>query len=236
MTRFHLASPPPDRAWSECPLCGSDAVRHFACAHGRRYGECGTCRLIHLAPEQRLSSAAERTEYATHSNDPADPGYRTFLGRVSIPLMRELAAGAEGLDYGSGPGPALSVMLQEQGFVVATYDPFFAPDEELLSRTYDFITCTETAEHFFHPEREFDRFDRMLRPGGWLAVMTELYIEEPAFEHWRYARERTHVCFYRPDTMSWLGKRYGWSVTNPHRNVFLFRQAEAESRPQQGPA
>lgn len=209
-----------------CPLCHSGQVRSFAHAHGRDYLECDVCGLVFLAPGQRLGPEAERGRYETHENDPADPRYRAFLNRLAAPLARRLRPGAEGLDYGSGPGPALSVMLEEQGFPMEVYDPFFAPGTEPLERTYDFITCTETAEHFFHPDAEFDRLDRMLRPGGLLAVMTEMLREERDFGQWYYARDPTHVCFYRPRTMEWIAARFGWSLEVPHPNVALFEKAE----------
>ena len=52
------------------------------------------------------------------------------------------------------------------------YDPFFFPNEEIFSKTYDFITCTEAAEHFFNPNKEFDLLDKLLKKDGWLGVMT----------------------------------------------------------------
>jgi SAM-dependent methyltransferase len=226
-THRSAALRPMKGTWTACPLCRSGAVSDFATAHGRAYGECARCRLIHLAPEHRLSPVAERAEYATHRNDPADPRYRSFLSRVAVPLVARLSEGAEGLDFGSGPGPALSVMLEEQGFPMSIYDPFFAPDPQALERTYDFITCTETAEHFVEPGKEFDRLHRMLRPGGILALMTEVYVGEPELARWRYARERSHVCFYRPETLEWLAGRYGWTLECPGRNVFFFRRRQS---------
>lgn len=142
--------------------------------------------------------------------------------------MEQLPRGAEGLDFGSGPGPTLSEMLGEAGFCVKVYDPFFAPDAQALNDTYDFITCTETAEHFFHPAHEFDRLHRMLRPGGWLALMTEHYEDQP-FEQWWYARDPTHACFYRARTMTWLADHYRWRMVTPHRNVRMFQRGTTDS-------
>jgi len=47
----------------------------------------------------------------------------------------------------------------------------FRPGSEALTRTCDFITCTEVAEHFHRPADEFRRLDALLKPGGWLALM-----------------------------------------------------------------
>jgi SAM-dependent methyltransferase len=180
-----------------------------------------------VAPEDRPSPEAERRHYETHENDPEDPRYRAFLDRLALPLADRLAPGAEGLDYGSGPGPALARMLSERGFPMALYDPLFAPDEAVLGRTYDFVTCTETAEHFSRPGEEFRRLGRLLRPGGWLGVMTEVVDEARPFADWRYARDPTHVCFYRAETLAWIARTHGWRLERPHRNVALFRVPRA---------
>ncbi|MEX0959966.1 MAG: class I SAM-dependent methyltransferase [Burkholderiales bacterium] len=207
-----------------CPLCGLQRSRAFAEVNHRLYFECENCRLVHLAKEQRLAAAAEKQHYALHENDPSDAGYRAFLARLATPLAARLPAGAQGLDFGSGPGPTLSIMLEELGFDMRIYDPFFAPDPAPLRCTYDFITCTEAVEHFFSPAEEFDLLDRMLRPGGWLGIMTGMLTAERVFEKWHYPRDPTHVSFYRPDTVDWIAARYGWSSTSPGRDVVLYRK------------
>jgi hypothetical protein len=207
-----------------CPLCGGVRAAELCSVHGKDYLECADCRLIFLQPEQRLDAKAERAHYLSHENDPRDLRYRAFLGRLAQPLVERLKAGAEGLDYGAGPGPTLSVMLEEQGFRVALYDPFFAPDEAVLCRTYDFITCTEVAEHFYAPGEELLRLDRLLRPRAWLGLMTEWVPEARDFADWYYVRDPTHVCFYRAETLDWIANRFGWFVESPQRNVVLFRK------------
>jgi Zn ribbon nucleic-acid-binding protein len=208
-----------------CPLCQSARTVPFVRVHGRDYRDCVVCGLIHMAPAHRPSREAERAHYSTHENEPSDTGYRTFLRRVADPLVARLSPGARGLDYGSGPGPTLSLMMEEHGFSMAIYDPFFAPDRAVLAGRYDFITCTETAEHFFHPGGELERLDGLLRPGGWLAMMTEVYDDGKRFGEWRYARDPTHVSLYRRRTLEWAAERFGWSLEMPHRNVALFRKA-----------
>jgi hypothetical protein len=210
-----------------CPLCHSDRVHPFAQAHDRHYFDCAACRLIHVAPGQRPDPRQELARYQTHENDPESPGYREFLSRLVDPLVERLAAGAEGLDYGSGPGPTLSVMMIEKGFPTEIYDPFFAPDPDALSRTYDFITCSETAEHFFRPGMELRRLNALLRPGGWLGIMTQIFTDDEPFEDWWYARDPTHVCFYRTETMEWIAERFGWTLELPHPTVALFRKKAA---------
>ncbi len=109
---------------------------------------------------------------------------------------------------------------------MSVYDPFFAPDPAVLDGSYDFITCTETVEHFFSPADEFERLNKMLRNGGWLGVMTEMR-NDSSFENWWYTRDPTHVCFYRVETMEWIALHFGWTLERPHRNVTLFRKPPA---------
>ena len=207
-----------------CSLCDSRAVRTFSTLAERRYLRCGNCRLTFLAPKDRLAPDEELARYETHENDPSDPRYRRFLQRLLDPLTPLLTPASKGLDYGSGPGPTLSVMLEEKGFRMRNYDPFFAPDLEVLESTYDFITCSETAEHFFAPGEEFERLDRMLRPGGWLALMTGILEDDSGFPDWWYARDPTHVSFYRRETLEWVASRFGWDLRTPAPNVALYRK------------
>jgi SAM-dependent methyltransferase len=207
-----------------CPLCASDQTAPRANLHGRDYWACSRCQMVFLLPEQRLDSASELARYETHDNHPDDPRYRAFLSRLFDPLVSKLPEGAKGLDYGAGPGPALQAMLNEAGFSTAVYDPFFAPDPAPLAQRYDFVTCTETVEHFYDPAGEFRTFDRLLRPGGWLGVMTDMMEADTKLESWYYLRDPTHVVLYSHRTMAWIAQEFGWSVEHPHPNVALFRK------------
>jgi 2-polyprenyl-3-methyl-5-hydroxy-6-metoxy-1,4-benzoquinol methylase len=176
-----------------------------------------------MAPAHYPDPAIERAEYDRHENAVDDPGYRRFLDRLAAPLLARLSPGARGLDYGCGPGPALAMMLGEAGHAVALYDPFYTPDPAPLCDTYDFITCTEVAEHFHRPAEEFDRLGMMLRPGGWLAVMTCFQTDDARFGGWHYRMDPTHVVFYRSGTFVTIAAARGWSCEIPRKDVALLR-------------
>ena len=144
-----------------CPLCHGDGVTLLLEAGDKRYWRCGACELTFLDPACRLAPDAEFRHYQSHENHVDDPGYRAFLAKLADPLLAKLTPGSTGLDYGCGPGPALAHMLREAGHAVALYDPFFCADRAALDADYDFVTCTEVAEHFFEPAGEFARFDRL---------------------------------------------------------------------------
>ena len=207
-----------------CSLCRSELIREFLVVDCKTYWRCDVCHLTFLSSESYLSPDDEFTRYLLHENSPEDQHYREFLSRLTDHLIPKLKRGAHGLDFGSGPGPTLSVMLQEAGFLMDIYDPFFAPDTTPLERTYDFITCTETVEHFYHPAKEFRLFERLLRSGGWLGIMTEMLESDQDFGNWWYHREPTHVCFYRQETMEWIASQYGWQLECPRKNITLFHK------------
>jgi hypothetical protein len=207
-----------------CPLCRSSSTVLHAEVHGRRYRECAVCALVFVAPEDRPDREAERRHYLTHENAPDDPRYRAFLDRLAGPPAERLPAGASGLDYGCGPGPALAAMLEDRGFRMRLWDPFFAPDPSVLRADYDFVTCTETAEHFHAPAEEFDRLDALVKPGGWLGLMTETRRPDRPLAAWRYARDPTHVALYDQRTLEWIAADRRWAMDSPRAGVFLFRK------------
>jgi len=210
---------------ARCPLC-SDHAAPYAEIPPRRYFSCACCGLVFLDKDQLPTTEEERAEYDLHENDPYDAGYRTFLSRLTTPLVDGIETGAEGLDFGCGPGPAIAVMLEEMGFHVANYDPFYAPDETVLDRDYDFISCTEVVEHFHAPADEFARLATLLRPDGRLGVMTRLLLPETDFATWYYARQPSHVAFYRPETMHWIADRFGWVADVKRPDVILFESPD----------
>lgn len=205
-----------------CPLCGG-ASSPFHRAE-RDFLRCGSCALTFVPQAQHLAPDAEKARYATHQNSPADAGYRAFLDKLLLPLAAALAPGARGLDYGSGPGPAVSVMMRERGYSMRDYDPHFAPDEVPLCATYDFVTCTEVVEHLRRPAETFVQLDALVEPGGLLGVLTGVLEDDASFAGWWYHKDPTHIAFYRPETLAWLARRYGWTLERPSRDATLFRK------------
>ncbi len=206
-----------------CPICATGAG-HFLSVEGRDYFRCPACQARFLHPSRHPTRDEEVAHYRHHENDPADPRYRRFLAKLADPLLDRLSPGASGLDYGCGPGPALAAMLRDAGHEMALYDPFFAPDPTPLRRAYDFVACTETVEHFHLPGRDFARLRGLVRPGGWLALMTCFQTDDDRFAGWHYRRDPTHVVFYREETFRHLARAWGWSCEVPEKDVVLMRR------------
>ena len=103
-------------------------------------------------------------------------------------------------------------------------DPFFFPDKNSLKKTYDFIVCSEAAEHFHQPAKEFKKFNRLLNENGWIGIMTNFQTENARFKNWHYRRDPTHVVFYRKETFEVIGKQFRWTAYFPSRNVVIFQK------------
>ena len=168
------------------------------------YLECIRCGLYFVNPEERLPPEEEKLRYDLHENDPADPDYRNFLSQLFEPLNERLPARSTGLDFGSGPGPTLHLMFEKAGHSMNIFDPFYDHDPSVFDNIYDFITMTETAEHLFYPREEFEKLWNILKPGGYLGVMTMLLLEPEKFAEWHYRKDDTHVTFYQKKTFEWL--------------------------------
>lgn len=208
---------------SGCPLCGTpDAelvhrdIRHFL--------QCPECGLIFVPPGEHLDAASEKARYDLHRNDPGDPDYRRFLARLGDQMLARLPAGAEGLDFGCGPGPALAAMLTDAGHRMRVYDPFYAPDKGVWLQSYDFITSSEVFEHLYRPADELDRLFAALKSSGLLGVMTSFAPPMPGFARWHYTNDPTHVCFYGRETFEFIARHWGATMEHLADNVAVLRK------------
>ncbi len=211
-----------------CPLCGAANSTAFFRSETRKprraYVHCATCDLVFVPPVHHLCAAKEKDRYDLHQNDGADAGYRRHLARIVNPLAAVLPSQAAGLDFGCGPGPVLQAMLGELGFTVRVYDPFYAPEMGWLEESYDFITATEVVEHLRAPGVELDRLWRMLRSGGILALMTQLWSPTRPFADWHYKNDPTHIAFFSNATMTHLADRWKAQLDTIDVDVFFFRK------------
>ncbi|MGF1785407.1 class I SAM-dependent methyltransferase [Photobacterium swingsii] len=210
-----------------CPLCDCVAVTAFFKDRLRPYYHCSQCTLIFAAPSFQLSAEQEKKVYQQHQNNPLDQGYRHFLNRLAAPLMAKLPAPPlYGLDFGSGPGPTLSVMLSEMGYNMTIYDPYFAYEPSVLRQEYDFVTCTEAIEHFNTPAKEWGQLVNLVKAGGWLGIMTKLAPNTDDFAHWYYKNDPTHVSFFSRETFRYLARRDGLEVEFVGNDVILLRKTQ----------
>jgi hypothetical protein len=209
-----------------CPLCRKNAQEVFYHDQRRNYVVCRHCHLVFVPPAHYISEAEEKAAYDHHQNSPTDPEYRRFLSRLFFPLQDRLAPKSYGLDFGSGPGPTLSIMFEEIGHTVTLYDHFYAHNPTALQHTYDFITATEVVEHLHNPAKILTQLWTLLKPCGYLGLMTKLVRDQEAFAKWHYKNDLTHVCFFSRTTFEWLAGQWHAELEFFHDDVMLLHKQE----------
>ena len=207
-----------------CPLCECPDTTHFHTDKHRTFFQCQQCKLVFVHPDYLPSPAREQQEYDLHENHFEDEGYRQFLSRAETPVREHVTAPAKGLDFGCGPSPVLASMLEAGGYSMHVYDPIYAPDKQVLTRQYDFITCTEAVEHFHHPAHELSLLFNLLKPGGVLVIMTKRVVDAEKFASWHYKNDITHVSFFADDTIRFLGTQFNLEITLYSKDVVLLKK------------
>ena len=129
------------------------------------------------------------------------------------------------LDFGCGPGPALAAMLEELGGDVHLYDPQFYPDNSVLNKSYDIVTCTEVVEHFRDPAGSWEQLIGAVKSGGILAIMTQLITDSTDYQKWWYKNDPTHIVFYRRETMEYIASAFKLEILfDDKHSVVIFKK------------
>lgn len=215
----------------KCPLCESEITTLHYQDSARLYRRCSHCQLIFVPSEFHLNQRDEQKIYDQHENDPSDKGYRRFLNRLMSPLLSalkdaEIEPPAEGLDFGSGPGPTLSLMLEEAGYIMTIYDPYYANRPERLHHKYDFITSTEVWEHLSRPKEVIEQLLSCLKTKGIIGVMTKR-IPSSEFDKWHYIKDPTHITFFADRTFEYIADHYHCQLRLMDNDIALLIRNEA---------
>ncbi len=207
---------------SLCPLCKNQKTSHFHESENRIYMQCKNCDLVFVPSKYFINQSEEKAKYDNHQNTPQNQGYVDFLDRLLTPLQTYLPKEAKGLDFGSGPGPTLSLIMAERGFSMDIYDYFYAKDPTVFEKQYDFITSTEVIEHLYNPLFELQRLWRCLKPNGVLGLMTAFRVED--FARWYYKRDLTHIHFFTPKTFTWIAQKLDAELIIPQSGVAIMKK------------
>ncbi|MDZ7847004.1 MAG: hypothetical protein U5L96_09635 [Owenweeksia sp.] len=129
-----------------CPLCmNRDGFAPVTGPQYRAYLLCPNCKLIFTDTRIKASKKDENKRYNQQKKGTASTYYVKFLNKAIKPALPHLNHEMTGLDYVSGPTPALSELMDRNGLRCESYDPVYFP--ELPEKTYDFIFCTDVFEH-----------------------------------------------------------------------------------------
>jgi SAM-dependent methyltransferase len=208
-----------------CPLCfnNKELLKSVEGPDARAYSACNNCKLIFTETAFLPGEKSEKERYLTHNNGIQYKGYVKFLNTAIDPAIPFLKKYMHGLDFGCGPVPTLSLILEQKGFTCDDYDPFFFPN--IPARSYDFIFATESFEHFFYPAKEISLIKDLLKPGGILIIMTETWKSTVEFTDWYYAKDFTHVSFFHIETFEFIAREFGFEFLKSHNDrVMVLRK------------
>ena len=207
-----------------CPLCKSTNSSKFYKDKFREYLCCASCDFVFVPKAYHLSKTEEKLRYDTHNNNPYDDRYRGFLSQLLKPLLERIPEKSSGLDFGSGPGPTLSLMLEEYGHTMELYDKFYADNDSVFDKKYDFITATEVLEHLSEPMEEISRLSGILSNQGYLAVMTQILTSQIDFSSWYYKNDPSHIGFFTKKSLNFLASYLNIEVSFVSERVVFFKK------------
>ena len=204
----------------QCTLCSTQLQEKI----DAEYYDCSVCRALVKDTTLYPNEENEKLRYLTHNNDVNDPGYQKFTSPITNYILEHYSKDHLGLDFGSGTGPVISKMLEESGYHILQYDPYFANYPENLEQTYDYLAVCEVAEHFYDPRKEFKRLHGLLNENGSLVIMTHLFEDGLDFKTWYYRNDPTHVFIYRKETFAYICKEFGFSEFLVEKRLIVLKK------------
>jgi SAM-dependent methyltransferase len=203
-----------------CTLCQTSLKNPI----DEKFWLCDGCGAYVLDERHYLDAASEKARYDLHNNDIEDPGYLAFVSPIYKSIQKDFKPEHQGLDYGCGPGPAITSVLRKSGYQVQLFDPYFHPDFSYLDKRYDYIFSCEVFEHFYEPKQEIEKLVGLLKPGGKLYVMTHLYDPEVEveFHNWYYKKDPTHVFIYTKKTMANIAQKFQLQLEKIEGRLIVF--------------
>lgn len=207
-----------------CIFCHHEETNFFFDHQQQQYFQCPQCQLIFVPAQFHLDQQAEKAIYDLHENDPKDSRYRQFLNRIALPLHNHLPPQSYGLDFGCGPGPTLSIMLNELGHRVELFDPYYYPNYDTLKNEYDFISLTEVVEHLSNPYDVLVNLLKLIKSNGTLAIMTKLASHHQDFKSWGYKNDPTHITLFKQETFLWFAEQHQLHLEFIDRDILFLRK------------
>lgn len=209
-----------------CNFCQKGFNSFFSKDKKREYYKCNHCKIITVPPEYYLTPNEEKKRYDKHSNSINDKEYIDFLSRVVKPVIANVSSFSSGLDFGCGPGPVLKSIFRDYNLSIQEYDLYYRNDSSLLKKKWDFIITTEVIEHLKDPFSTVSLLWSILKDGGILVIMTNLYNTEIDFNSWYYKGDPTHISFFCKDTMLWLSDKISAEIDFIDKDIIILKKKQ----------
>ena len=191
------------------------------------YYRCSSCGFVSLDDRYVVTKVEEKKKYDQHNNSLANEGYvQMFEDFIELTVVPYLSTLQTALDFGSGPEPVLSVLLERRGLEVDIYDLYYAPQKVYEAKKYDLITSTEVFEHLAKPLEVLKLLVEHLNDNGYIALMTKFPPkDDQEFLNWWYRRDPTHISFFTPQSFEIMAKKVGLEVVKTiNDNIVIFKK------------
>ena len=191
------------------------------------YYRCTSCGFIYLDDSFMVDEYREKKQYDQHNNSLENEGYvamfERFIDDAIAPYLKSIQTA---LDFGSGPEPVFSKLLERRGLEVDIYDFYFSPKKVYEYKKYDLISSTEVFEHLSRPIEILEELVKSLNNNAYVALMTKFPpLDDEEFLAWWYRRDPTHISFFTPKSFEVMAKKVGLKVLKILKNnVVVFQK------------
>ncbi|CAA6805463.1 MAG: Putative methyltransferase associated with DUF414 [uncultured Sulfurovum sp.] len=191
------------------------------------YYRCTSCAFVFLDDLHIIDKVQEKQQYDLHHNGFENEGYvQMFEDFINLAVDPYLLNIKTVLEFGSGPGPVLSKLLEHRGLEVDIYDLYYAPIEVYASKKYDLITATEVFEHLAEPLEVLALLVKHTNMNGYIILMTKFPPkDDKAFINWWYRRDPTHISFFTPESFEIMAEKLSLKVLKIfNNNIVVFQK------------
>ncbi len=196
---------------SLCIICKSETKTFFDLGVKCTTHHCLECGVISKDIQHHPTQKQELHQYSMHNNSLENRGYVEMFEQFLEFTLANTKEVKTVLDFGSGPTPVLSYLLEKKGFKTTIYDKHFAPKP--IVGKYDLITSTEVFEHLDSPLKTLKKLKSHLNANATISIMTQFHTDRLDFyKQWWYRKDPTHITFFTPHTFQVLAKMLDMKV------------------------
>lgn len=212
----------------QCKICGGLLENLSSPINDKEFHYCSICDSFSKHESQYPTEEVQREVYAYHENSLDQLDYVDYLVNFVEKAILPFKNGNRLLEFGSGPTPVLSAILEDRyHFEVSIHDKFFAPSKEYKFTKFNVISSTEVIEHISDPMIVFEDWVELLESGGIISIMTLFHPKEKEkFLEWWYVRDRTHLLFYSEKTFEWIATHFNLKILYCDHNRMIVLQKE----------
>jgi len=212
---------------NECKICDETTITIEDVKKKLFYYRCSSCGFVYLDDNHQVNSIEEKSKYDQHNNSLENEGYvQMFEDFIDLSIAPYLKNIKKVLDFGSGPEPVFSKLLERRGLEVEIYDLYYSPQKVYEGNRYDLITSTEVFEHLSKPLETLNLLVEHLNTNGYIVLMTKFPPQEDkVFLDWWYRRDPTHISFFTPKSFEVMAEKVGLKVLKTiNENIVVFQK------------